>query len=306
MTNTTLTVINGTIDMGNSALSQSTLSVTNGDACFDTCEFVATNTTFVTSNADYQNSTLTGSTTTTSNSGLSIIDGNYINSNELNSDVLVTGGQLTIRSTAMSSTLDSQAYVTIIDASVNISDACEFTRYRIDCDNQGVSNAVQISDSIIQNNANCSGISLSSVVNYCISGNVITHNQIGISLLYSGTGSQKEVKYNVIENNSTHGIRIVGSKVSITGHNEIQQNNYGVSASNFSSWSMIGRECSPNGEYQLLQYNNVNQILMTYDSAPDYLAYNCIQNSNHNTPWVRVIYPSLSEKIRPLHNHIRP
>jgi tetratricopeptide (TPR) repeat protein len=301
LANTSLIVIDGMIEMDNSVMSQSTLSIANSSACFDSCEFEESNTLFENSEAEYQNSALTRSQTTSSNSGIIIIEGNYSDSS-----VDVTGGQLTIQSTDMSSTFDNypnnDAFVNTVDASVSISDTCEFTRCRIQCNNHGVPNAVNINNSTIQNCAT-SGISLSNVANFDISSNVITHNQIGIALLYSGTGSQNAFKHNVIENNSSTGVRIVASKVSITGDNEIQQNNIGVTANNFSSWYMLGRESSPTGEYQLVQFNQGHQVFMTYDSAPDYLAFNCIQNSNHNTPWVRVFYPSLSQQINVSNNY---
>lgn len=303
LANTSLIVIDGIIEMDNSVMSQSNLSVTNSSAYFDSCEFEDSNTIFEISEAEYQNSALTRSLTTSSNSGLMIIEGNY-----LDSSVDVTGGQLTIQSTDMSSTIDNypdnDALINTVDTSVHISDACEFTRFSIQCNNQGVPNAVNIFDSIIQHCSTLhSAISLNHVANFDISGNLITHNNMGVTLIYSGTGSQNAIKYNVIENNSSTGLRIVASKVSITGHNEIQQNGIGVTAGNLSSWYMLGRESSTTGNYQLVQYNQGYQVFMTYDSAPDYLAFNCIQNSNHNTPWIRVVYPSLSQQINVSNNY---
>ncbi|MDD2229761.1 MAG: C25 family cysteine peptidase [Candidatus Cloacimonetes bacterium] len=286
-----LTITDSQINMSNSIVLQSNLAVNNSTANFNSCDFEESNALFEASEAEYSNSSLEECKTIYENAELTIIEGDYSDSS------VNIAGQLTVESTTMSFNDDNDPSIpnsiTTFDTVVNISES-DFTRGTIICHNLDEfsqnTNSVNIANCTIQD---CSpaGILLSNIANFEITNNNIADNSTGISLVYSGHGSNYFIRNNTINSNSSNGISIIGSNVLLYEGNQIQQNNCGIVASNLSSWWLVGwEELLPGQDQrdQLVQYNQNCQIFMTYDSSPDYCAFNCIQNFHHDKHWIQM------------------
>jgi len=117
-------------------------------------------------------------------------------------------------------------------------------------------------------------IEISSIAKYTIANNSISGYKTAIASYESMNG---KIESNEIVNNET-GIQLYHAVADIYNGNIIQNNNYGIVALRNSLWSLQGSKDTP---YQFVIDNDKAQIIFTYDSAPEYMEFNHIYDSNN-------------------------
>ncbi len=123
-------------------------------------------------------------------------------------------------------------------------------------------------------------IEITAYPNYVLENSVVENNERGVHIFESGSGLNHSISNNVIQNNTeSSGIYIYHSYADITGSNIIDNNFEGLAVLRNSNFSCVGNQESP---YQMITYNENDEVWFTYDSRPSEFIYNQIFDSNHD------------------------
>ncbi|MBN1968573.1 MAG: T9SS type A sorting domain-containing protein, partial [Candidatus Delongbacteria bacterium] len=159
-----------------------------------------------------------------------------------------------------------------------------------------------VTNSEFSNSTNQVALNITGYSNFSITGSVISNNKEGLSIYESGTGSNHIISNNTItENTNGNGIYLYHSYADITGSNVIESNKYGITVVHNSNFKLSGNDNPP---YQFIRYNDLDEVVFSYDSKPVEFLYNQIYDNNHTNKYLvcRDI-PSMSQSINVRNNY---
>ncbi|MCK4311698.1 MAG: T9SS type A sorting domain-containing protein [Candidatus Cloacimonetes bacterium] len=145
---------------------------------------------------------------------------------------------------------------------------------------------VTINNCSMNNTLSGTAIYISSYSDFEITNNSpINCNGIGINIHESGSGRTHLISNNHIYGSSNgHGIILYHTYADITGHNNIHDKSAGIVGYHNCEITLLGNEYAP---YQVIRYNNFDEVTFTHDSFPVTFHYNKIYDNNHDNYLVR-------------------